>query len=104
LSHLATNKSLRAVEVNTVDAFQGREKDVIVLSVVRPGRGGGRGGGRGDFMSDPRRACVALTRAKRALIVVTNTTILQPGSLWAELVDDAKRRNAFFRVKPCAGT
>ena len=64
---LAAERVLRKVEVNTVDAFQGREKDVIVLSTVRPaGRGGAKGkGGKGsDFVADPRRACVALTRAR----------------------------------------
>ena len=52
------------VEVHTVDSFQGREADVVVLSVVRDGSGGP------GFWQDARRWTVALTRARRKLVVV----------------------------------
>ena len=52
-----------SVKVSTVDAFQGEERDVIVLSCVRSGSGAG------GFLASPQRLCVAMTRAKRHLLV-----------------------------------
>lgn len=80
-----------ACEVNTVDGFQGREKDVIVLSCVRAMADRGLG-----FVSDERRMNVALTRAKYSLIVVGHAETLQKWSpTWGSLIDDAQQRGCY---------
>ena len=57
------------IEVNTVDAFQGQEKEIIVFSCVRSNDLKGERRGIG-FLRDTRRLNVALTRAKFALYVL----------------------------------
>jgi len=66
------------VEVASVDAFQGREKDYIILSCVRS-----KGIG---FLNDPRRLNVALTRAKYGIIILGNPRILQEHAIWRDLL------------------
>ncbi|KAH9566591.1 hypothetical protein CY35_04G135600 [Sphagnum magellanicum] len=78
-------------EVNTVDGFQGREKDVILLSCVRAMANRGLG-----FVSDERRMNVALTRARFALIIVGHAeTLRQWSPVWGTLIDDAHNRGCY---------
>ncbi len=55
----------RQITVNTVDAFQGQERDIILVSLVRANEGGQIG-----FLSDLRRMNVAMTRARMKLIIL----------------------------------
>ena len=77
-----------SVEVRTVDGYQGREKEVIVFSCVRSNSEGNVG-----FLADSRRLNVALTRAKRGLIVIGDPETLRHDHDWAAWMDFMRSRN-----------
>ena len=77
-----------SVEVHTVDGYQGREKEVIIFSCVRSNSDGIVG-----FLSDERRLNVALTRAKRGLIIIGDPDTLRNDETWASWLDYIRGRN-----------
>lgn len=93
VNHMQLHGKLRKelykdVEVASVDAFQGREKDYIILSCVRSNDHQGIG-----FLSDPRRLNVALTRAKYGLVILGNPKVLSKHPLWHYLLVHYKDKN-----------
>lgn len=93
LHHMSLNGPLgksvySSIEVASVDAFQGREKDYVVFSCVRSNDHQGIG-----FLSDFRRLNVALTRARFGLIVIGNARILSRHPLWHQLILHFKDRS-----------
>lgn len=78
------------VEVDTVDAFQGREKDVVLVSLVRSNTDGTLG-----FLEDLRRMNVALTRARRHLFVVGDSATLGAHPYFSALIETAQQQNGY---------
>jgi len=76
------------VEIATVDGFQGREKEVIVFSTVRCNKEGRLG-----FVTDPRRMNVAITRAKRGLIVIGSSATLSSNKCWSSWLQHMERQH-----------
>ena len=75
------------VEVKTVDGYQGREKEVIVLSFVRSNERSEIG-----FLRDLRRLNVSLTRAKRKLILIGDSSTLSVHPTYRRLIEFVKER------------
>lgn len=69
---------VRAVQVSTVDAFQGAEKEIIILSCVRTRQIG--------FIDSEKRMNVALTRGRRHLLIVGNLACLRKNHLWGRVI------------------
>ena len=76
------------VTVDTVDAFQGQERDIIILSTVRSNCDSNIG-----FAKDPRRLNVALTRAKYSLWVIVNTKTFSEDQCWSSLINHCEKQN-----------
>ena len=70
------------ISVNTVDGFQGQERDVILISMVRA-----NGAGQIGFLHDLRRMNVAITRARMKLIIVGHAPTLTRHPFYQKLFD-----------------
>ncbi|HOY11719.1 MAG TPA: IGHMBP2 family helicase [Saprospiraceae bacterium] len=76
-------------EIDTIDGFQGQEKDVIYISLVRSNDKGEIG-----FLADERRLNVALTRARFALIVIGDGSTLSNHGIFSKFWDYAEENKA----------
>ena len=79
------------IELNTVDGFQGKEKDIIIISCVRANDHGSIG-----FLSDKRRMNVALTRAKHGLFVVGNASTLRGNDTWKSFIEHVEDNDQLY--------
>lgn len=72
------------LEIGSVDGFQGREKEAVILSLVRSNELGQIG-----FLGDMRRLNVAITRARRCLIVVGDSATVSRHPVYKKFIDYA---------------
>lgn len=102
------------IPVNTIDSYQGQEKDIIIISNARTVGTG--------FLNEPKRLNVAMTRARKALIICANFSSIkvriinftghgtinssfllctfQNVRVWEKLLEDAKERQCYHKAKP----
>ena len=86
---------LPSITVNTVDGFQGQERDVILISMVR-----GNDEGRIGFLNDLRRMNVAITRSRMKLIILGDTTTLSKIKFYRQLINHITEKGLMIVEEP----
>jgi superfamily I DNA and/or RNA helicase len=81
---------IRSISVKTIDGFQGEERDVIYISLVRSNSEGEIG-----FLSDIRRMNVALTRAKKKLVVIMDTSTIANHPFYKSFTEYCEKNNFY---------
>lgn len=79
-----------ALSVNTIDSFQGQERDVIYISLTRSNAESVIG-----FLSEVRRMNVAMTRARKKLVVIGDSATLSQFPFYADFIRYAQELNAY---------
>lgn len=85
----------RLITVNTVDGFQGQERDVILISMVRANENGEIG-----FLRDLRRMNVAITRARMKLIILGDMATLTRHPFYKKLWEYVEKLNGSTPPEP----
>ncbi len=78
------------ITVNTIDSFQGQERDVIYISMARSNNEGVIG-----FLSDIRRMNVAMTRARKKLVVIGDSATLSRFPFYKDFIEYAEKHGAY---------
>jgi ATP-dependent RNA/DNA helicase IGHMBP2 len=91
IKHYPWYKELQGnITINSVDAFQGQERDVIIMSLVRSNDHGEIG-----FLGDIRRMNVAMTRARYLLMMVGDSATLSSNDFFDKLIQDLQARGFY---------
>jgi superfamily I DNA and/or RNA helicase len=78
------------ISVNTIDSFQGQERDIVYISMTRSNAEGMIG-----FLSDIRRMNVAMTRARKKLVIIGDSATLAQFPFYADFIEYAESLNAY---------
>lgn len=81
---------LEKISVNTIDSFQGQERDIVYISMTRS-----NADSRIGFLSEIRRMNVAMTRAKKKLVVIGDSATLSQSTFYGNFIKYATERNAW---------
>uniref|UniRef100_A0A182P6C1 FHA domain-containing protein n=1 Tax=Anopheles epiroticus TaxID=199890 RepID=A0A182P6C1_9DIPT len=92
LIHSLRNTKLQPmVEVHSIDSVQGKEFDVVVISLARSNGAG--------FLNNPERINVAMTRARQCLVLCGNFSSLKHKPVWSSLLEDAEKRKVYYHLE-----
>ncbi len=83
-------KTTRTLHIGTVDSFQGQERDIMYISMVRSNTTGEIG-----FLADIRRMNVAMTRAKKKLIIIGDSGTLASNKFYQDFLDFAEETGGY---------
>lgn len=86
--NLEKNKEL--ITIQTIDSFQGQERDAIFISLTRSNTDQKIG-----FLNELRRINVAMTRAKKKLVIIGDSSTLSQHKFYNDLMDYAEKENAY---------
>lgn len=86
------------ISVNTIDSFQGQERDVVYISMTRSNPDS-----RIGFLSDIRRMNVAMTRARKKLVIIGDSATLSQTPFYAGLIQYAEEKEAWQSAWELAG-
>jgi superfamily I DNA and/or RNA helicase len=78
------------IQTDTIDGFQGQEKDLICISLVRSNNNNEIG-----FLKDERRLNVAMTRAKKKLVIVGDFSTLSSNDLFVALIKHVEDHGSY---------
>ncbi len=78
------------IQVDTIDGFQGQEKEVICISLVRSNSANEIG-----FLKDERRLNVAMTRAMKKLVIIGDFSTLSTHKLFEDLVEHVEKEGSY---------
>ena len=78
------------ISVNTIDSFQGQERDIVCISLTRSNAEGSIG-----FLADIRRMNVAMTRARKKLIVIGDSATLARHPFYAGFIEYAEKAGGY---------
>ncbi|MDB5137468.1 MAG: recD2 1 [Mucilaginibacter sp.] len=81
------------ISVNTIDSFQGQERDIVLISLTRSNAEGSIG-----FLADISRMNVAMTRARKKLVIIGDSSTLSRLPFYAELINYAERIGGYQSI------
>ena len=82
---------LSKISVNTIDSFQGQERDIVYISLTRSNNEGAIG-----FLSDIRRMNVAMTRARKKLVVIGDSATLSSSGFYTDFIAYSQEIGGYF--------
>jgi superfamily I DNA and/or RNA helicase len=85
------NNYNNSISVNTIDSFQGQERDIVYISMTRSNQDN-----RIGFLSEIRRMNVAMTRARKKLVVIGDSATLGQSAFYAGFIHYAEQKNAYL--------
>nr|WP_121271211.1 AAA domain-containing protein [Pedobacter schmidteae] len=90
VNHPVLQQYVDKISINTIDSFQGQERDVVYIGMTRSNADGVIG-----FLSDIRRMNVAMTRARKKLVVVGDSATLSRLPFYSDFIEFAEAINAY---------